>query len=345
MYTGTGNSKPPPPEWKPDLEGEVERMAAWCSLPVHARSNFKKQQAARAKYVELYSKAAAAGVATKRQLTYIERGGAFRVGSKDAMEERKARESKQANDAKSAKTLAFQLEHIRGCSEPGCPLAHPAQHASFTPLLCLFEHDHIDPEEKVDCVTKLTGQLRQDELLKTRVLCLWHHHLRTREQLGHGQIQNPVIHPLAAYKAEVQCQHPCHASMAHASVVVDLQSPSALAFLEVSHVNLGSTVQRTSSGTMKAGLMLQHLQSVPPTAVVHCSFCHALYTLCERATLRTAPLVVHQLGQLRLQYPAFVQHFEQMTAGFDWDAERVRQSDLLRRAALRRKKRKREIDK
>ncbi len=108
-------------------------------------------------------------------------------------------------------------------------------------------------------------------------------------------------------------------------------------FLEVSHVH-----RRSVKGTESDRDRLANL--VDSTAVVHCRFCHKLYTICEFAKLYDTPMCQDQFAKLLVQAPAFVQHFEQSTQGYDWAAERAKLSASKSAACKGKKKRKRTED-
>jgi hypothetical protein len=81
-------------------------------------------------------------------------------------------------------------------------------------------------------------------------------------------------------------------------------------------------------------------------AVIHCVFCHALWTLLEKSRLfpRPAAHSTHeQIVVLQTQCPEFVSHFEATTRGFDWVAEKARSAKKSSETQSRKgKKRKRE---
>jgi len=86
-------------------------------------------------------------------------------------------------------------------------------------------------------------------------------------------------------------------------------------------------------------------------SIVMCHFCRMMTTLCEKAKIFDSPFTMQQFQLLKEQSPAFVSHFEEATAGCDWEAQRTRiqttiSSSMRERTAhvVRRKKRKRHTE-
>lgn len=238
-------------------------------------------------------------------------------------------------DTASRQMMAYQTTHIRGCTSDGCDLAPSDTHE---PLLCLFEHDHVSRESKTASVTALRGNARSIEQAKTQVLCLWHHFTKTRAERGDGSVDTRRHLPhreLGQLKLKTGCQHPLHSSMAYAALIPSTTAdPLMTGFLHVSHIVRGTTVR----GRIRSGN--PHQQKLDDVAngiaVIHCGMCHKLYTLCENAMLSDAPYVQHRYSRLLRQYPAFVQHFDQATAGVDWaDARKRTRARCVAEAAKR----------
>lgn len=287
----------------------------------------------------------AEGTASVHIARFVDRGCRRAYATREDAIAAKKETKRESVHRKSQAILEFRMEHAKGCSVEGCPLAPPAE-GEPPVILSLLEHDHIDRETKVGMVTALNGEARVRELAKTRCVCLWHHFLHTRKQKGYvpagqrtGTGAAPDAKELASWKERVHCQHPLHGSMPYASLVPSVKDdPIMLGFLEVSHVFRGGAHNRDRANEAKRNM--DELRS--GAAVVHCSFCHALWTLAESAHMADTPFAQHQY---RLLAPAFVEHFKEKTAGFDWKAERLRINRRLSEGKIakgRAKKRKRE---
>lgn len=299
----------------------------------HARQKQRTLEAAQA--------AVAAGTASLRTASYATRGGyrhhaTLELGHQISLKENNRRVSEDR--------LQFRLKHATGCVFPGCPLG-PQEGSEV--LFTLLEHGHIDPTKKKGVVTAMKGLAREQELLKTRCLCIWHHcvHVREVRLSSNGKRTVKVADDrrlLQQTKQVNRCEHPLHASMPYASLV-DADHPVYVGFLDISHVRRGLTTTCMRGMTPRAAtaieLLLDHRNE---KASVHCKFCHKLYTLCEDAMLSDAPLTQQQYALLLKKHPAFVQHFHEQTNGFDWAAERQRISTVCAEGQKKGTKRKRE---
>jgi len=340
----------PTPAWmaKRAMKGDSPdaAIAGWKAMTRRRRQRWWKYDSdAKARIAAAVAKVAA-GTADARAANYATRGGYRAHASKEDAAAAREEEGRIAAHRKSQDTLEFRLQHAKGCSVEGCPLAPPKDGEPLVPLR-LLEHDHVDQATKVAKVTTLKGNARAAELEKTQCMCMWHHFLRTREQRGHRPVLDPSAIQrrtkealaVAMWKERVHCEHPLHGSMPYASLVPSASDdPLMYGFLHASHVMRGGL--HNTNFKRRSDTVLSDLAS--GAAVVHCKFCHALWTLAEDAQLADTPLTQHQYGLLP---PAFVEHFKEKTAGFDWEAERIRicartSNGLL--AANRRKKRKRE---
>ena len=112
--------------------------------------------------------------------------------------------------------------------------------------------------------------------------------------------------------------------------------PTAIGFLDVSHVVLGQTPLTGAKYTK----LLRDLES--GDAVVHCKFCHKLYTLCERRHFSDAPLTQYEFALCLKMFPAFVHHFDIATGGFDWVIEKERRGFIHREGIRKREERNKE---
>jgi hypothetical protein len=337
---GTSKYTTPTPTWVERRtskgESEEEALASWLALTpsqrnqrwVHERKKPRLLAAAKAK-VE-------AGIASFRIANHAARGGKKMHDTPEEaataqLESNRLRIHRQSQDR-----LEFRREHAKGCSVEGCPLAPPEEGESPV-ILSLLEHLHVDPKSKVDSVTKLTGEARMEELEKTQCLCLWHAFVRIRESRGFRPFGCGAApgdqRQLTMQKESAHCEHPHHAAMPYASLVPRPDDdPLVHGFLDVSHVLRGGD-HRHASGEDRVAQYFDDIAS--GAAVIHCTFCHALWTLAENAHLSDTPFVQQQY---RLLPVAFVEHFKQKTAGFDWDAERARLGALISKANTGKKK-------
>jgi hypothetical protein len=208
-------------------------------------------------------------------------------------------------------------------------------------FFCLLDFDHRDRSTKVNGVMMLEGAARNIELTKTDCLCLWHHWMHTALQLGWSDAMaqpdmNQVQTELGKFKLERGCQHPLHHSMWYAPLL--LQNPNHASFLEGSHVFRKADIPARGRAPH---LRLLELQS--GASVVHCRFCHRLWTICERVKLEDGRgrVIQASFALLLQRFPSFVQHFEVVTQGFDWDAERIRVRTKMSEASKLRESRKR----
>ncbi len=200
--------------------------------------------------------------------------------------------------------------------------------------MMLLQYDHREDEEKTDCVSSLFGSAREAEVQKTDCKCAWHHFMHTRVQMGYTPdgkycTNTGLKLQLRKRKEKTGCQHPLHKGMPYSSLVPSsCDDPLVYGFLDVSHVRLG----RTASKTHGEAQLLADLDS--GAAVIHCKFCHFLYTVCENAMKFSSAKSQYYFSVLLRKLPAFVQHFDESTAGFDWDLYRSeRQRPRVKRKA------------
>lgn len=313
--------KPPPEYWvtKCTKEGlsDTQISSRWVNeLTKEQRRTCFRMVDRYAATMSAAQQRVANGTADVRTLNYVKNGGKRKHESSEAAEMALQIAKIEAAARRSADLLNFRIQHTAGCSIAGCVFA-PSPFDTPVQLL-LFEYDHREEEQKVAYVTSLSGEVRSEELTKTDCKCLWHHFIHTRDQSGHQPAQERnenAKRDLAAWKERTGCQHPCHSNMAHAELVpAASDDPLMCGFLEVSHVTRG--VQWSSASKLNDLKLGQ--------AVVHCKFCHRLYTLCEDAQMYDTPFTQDQYFLLLKYHPAFVQHFLEVTAGFDWKAELLR---------------------
>lgn len=321
------------------------------------KDSLKKRQATLAGATERVAAAAAAGKRPDtRSATMVSQGG-YRHHATEADAQVAADASlRDANTRVSADLLTFMSKHVVGCCEAGCPLGASAEtkdcdcefaadHPHRVPVglrvgvqapvfHCHLACDHVDPEglvdpamKKVDAVSQLRGEARLLEWLKTRVVCLWHHFLHTRVQMG---LQPVSAMPASLFKQwvqlklEHQCEHPDHGAMPYAGLIPTVAAdPLMHGFLERSELLRGQGAPRSISEAQRAERHLQHVNA--GEAHVHCSFCHALWTLCEDAQLSEAeyiPYTINQFEKLKQAHPTFVEYQRTVSDGFDFKAQR-----------------------
>lgn len=337
----------PPPSWihrglHQGIErSEAEVEAMWDRLSVIERRGVWGNHRGKLKRLAVAKEKIAQGSTDGRLLTLVEQGGYIqhrmtKTWKAQGRAIRSDRLQPIQRQRLSKARLVFRLANAKGCSVEGCPLA-PIE--GDQQILELLEHDHIDETTKRACVSTLASSSREEELAKTRCVCLWHHWLHTREQVGDRPIaekkQNSRLRvALLLWKEMMHCEHPCHDSMPYASLVPQAEEdPLIKGFLEVSHVLRG----RLHETSVKDKDHLKDL--LDGKAVIHCKFCHALWSLCEDSKLHSTPRTTHEMQVLQARHPEVVKHFEEKTAGFDWVAEKAR----ILQQAIDGKKRKKEL--
>ena len=310
----------------------------WDRLSVIERRGVWGNHRGKLKRLAVAKEKIAQGSTDGRLMTLVEQGGYIqhrmtKTWKEQGRSEISDRLQKVHNHRRSNDMLSFRLANAKGCSVEGCPLA-PMEDGQQ--LIELMEHDHIDGTTKRACVSTLRASARDTELAKTRCVCLWHHWLHTREQTGDAPIDKnmgpPLNIALLLWKEMMHCEHPCHDSMPYAPLVSQAEEdPLIKGFLEVSHILRG---RLHGKGTKNKDHLKDLLEG---RAVIHCKFCHTLWSLCEAAKLHNTPRTIHEMGVMQDRHPAFVQHFEEQTKGFDWNAEKTR---ILKKGAEGRRKRK-----
>jgi hypothetical protein len=225
----------------------------------------------------------------------------------------------------SQERLRFRKTHAIGCIRPMCPLAPSSDVLKvgdnvISNLHCLLEFDHRDAASKVNIVSKMSGLQRELEMQKTDCVCVWHHFLHTRHQMGHKGTHAPKFR----YRADVVkwkergCRHPLHASMPYAAIVpTPLEDPLAAGFYDISPTALACGSAHTLLGSLAELSTVDSLEEGFTTIL--CKFCRKLQMMCEKHKLHpNASLSSDQYKVLRIRHPAFVAHFEKSTAGVDW---------------------------
>jgi len=325
----------PPVSWMRHMVDATERTAAWDAATSVQQYNAWTGFNVGAKNLRSAVFAVRNGSTDPRLLTMVRRGGLHPHATES---ERSAAYKSAIVDfgiRQSTELLDFRQRHATGCSVVGCPLAPSGSDV----ILTLLEHDHINRTTKIDSVTQLTGSARVSELAKTRVLCCWHHFAKTRDEHRHMNVsERPCVQlrKLGQRKLDTGCQHPLHSQMPYAQLVPVSGDPLVVGFLEVSHITRGCESKLNQDPSARASAYSADL--ISGRAVVHCKFCHRLYSLCEAARLYTTPLTQHQYGLLLRRYPSFVQYFDIAVSDFDWDACKAR---LVQRQSLAAKNRKR----
>ncbi len=318
----------PPQRWVEEREAEGmtpdDIYHAWASLTYSQRSDQRRLPVLRNNTMVAALQRIAEGEATMRTVLFVQKGGLRHHDTAEKAQAAKRENDREASQRSSADRLSFALANKLGCVEPGCVLSSTGE-SSF---LMLLQHDHRDEEEKIDQVTVLSGVARVLEVAKTDCKCLWHHFVHTRQQRKSAPVceRKGAMQMLSRRKEEVGCQHPLHGSMIYSSLVPSAtDDPLMYGFLDVSHVIRGKTSRQPGDRQLLADLD-------SGTAVVQCKFCHWLYTVCENAKLFFSATSQHHFAVLLRSVPSFVQHFEQTTAGFDWDSYREEQRIVKRKA-------------
>lgn len=307
--------KPPPPHWSPELQGDTARMAVWKTLTNAQRDVVRVAPKFAAKRLEAAKIRLADGTASVRTQLYVERGRNITHESKEAYDAANALSIRAAKVRELENRLASFLEHGLSCTTPNCPVVG-------MPLLCVFDKHHPDPSLKTKNVAALKGKRLLAEIPVTVNTCVWHHFEVTRDQRNMkpaNEARQPEVRMLGLRKQISGCQHPLHATMPYASLVEGDDESRSYAFHEVAHVfrNVKRKLRldpTENNEDLNAGV-----------AVIHCRFCARIWTLCETSKLSPdTPYSKDQFPKLLKFSPAFVQHFEQETDGFDWEAERAR---------------------
>lgn len=317
----------PPPSWRRKVKDPVERLEQWKAATqlqrrgawYMARRVSNLVQTMTARLQENPEDLRARSYLEKRRKIAAYRQAPIVSPSKVIFESVKSSCSRYTLNG-SRELLDFKRKHVLGCTVDGCVMGP----GLMEPIMCLFQHDHVVRETKKHSVTCLRGAAREKELKKTQVLCVWHHWLKTHHERNEYHAAVRRHHPhreLGLYKMRVGCQHPLHASMPYASMVPSAeQERSVVGFLHVSHLTLTTTNQERLEIGDPHSLKLADLKT--GAAAVHCDFCHKLYTLCEQSKQMDAPYTKHEFAKLVRRYPAFVQHFDETTAGHDWMVRR-----------------------
>jgi len=310
----------PPAHWRKWVIGRDERQAEWDKVRNDAkRTQLRTLQLAQAKLD--------AGSTDMRTVNLVANGGFRQSATPEEAKAAQLLSFEKYRIRRSEAVLDFRREHANGCSIAGCPLGTGAAWDSF-PLLALLEHDHVSRATKKGHVTRLGPERRLIELPKTQSLCLWHHYQKTCSEyvrVAARKYPEPTCRgKLRKVKLERGCEHPLHAGMPYASLMANSHPNNETAgFLHVSHSTRGDRLYKMDKDA-RSTILYSDLSN--DKASVCCKFCHALYTLCEGARLYTTPLTQNQFGILLKLSPAFVQHFDVATSGFDWDKERQRMS-------------------
>lgn len=332
--------RPPPPQWNIMLIDPVVRMERWSTLTSRQRNTVKSGIRNRLRTTRETAAAVASGTATAKQITYAANGGPRKWVDRQHATAAVAASMTEYRHRTSADTLAFRLTHSSGCIAEDCVFREGGP-------LCFLQHDHRDRNDKYDMVTssRLTGNptARLAEVKKTDCKCLWHHYLRTREQLRFrvevASFDSHAERDLARLKAVTGCQHPHHHTMPYASMIPSLEvDPGRGSFFQVAHKLRGKPPQRLRGGVRAR----QHLADLMASkAWLFCAFCHATYTVCERSKMSQTPLLQFQYKQISEKFPQMVAFFDEQTHGFDWEAEKQRLHQRMSNA-MKNRKRKRE---
>lgn len=306
MYKYQGRSHPPnpPPDWwRPEITVEAERYLAWLSLESKERKYTRDNYASMQKNRERLRQKVEDGTANLWQRRLWERGFQNRHKTPEAAAKAQAMVQEDSHRRISEETLAYRLKYSSSCSVEGCPLSKPW-------LLCLVWHDHTPTKTATTAWRRASD--REALLGETKCVCLWHHYMNMRGRRNF----KPAVTELSLLKEVTGCQHPLHSKMPFASLVPSAEDdPLMYGFLQVSHRIRKCGPQHTPP------VLLDQLKC--GDAAVHCSFCHAIWSLCENYSLySTAPLTAHEATVLAKDMPEFVANFKYHTAGVDWASMR-----------------------
>lgn len=290
----------------------------------------------KARTLEAVKAKVAAGTANRNQQTFALRGGHRLYGTP---EERAATQKATAlrrrhiqNQYVSEDRLKFRLEHSKGCSVPDCVLG-PVD--GVEPLISLIHHSHLGGMDHGKMhVSTLPPSKKVAALEKTTCLCRWHQFQKNK---GAAETDPGIV---GSWKEITECEHLLHESMPYAKMITSTnEDPSVRGFFDVSHVVLGQAGNKRLGPDEREKRYIADLLS--GAAVVHCKFCHALWTLCEDSMLYDTPLTNHQKTLLATRHPEFVADFEDKTRGFDWKAEKMRLDEVMAEGKLKAKEKKR----
>lgn len=330
--------KPPPPQWCIPLISPAARMKLWSSLGKSDRAHIKHSIQSRNRCIAEAQTAIDAGTATERQRIFIAKGAWRTKRHADATASAAAlRLAKlQHDERQSTSMLQFRLQHSTGCVVDNCPLRSDAP-------LCLLEQDHRDPRDKVDQIARLKGGARLNEVGKTDCKCLWHHFLHTREDRNFQPVDSQrclQMRDLGRLKETAGCQHPCHSGMPYASLVPPAtDDPRMYAFLEVAHHRVGTHGGRSKTHSIRVRRYMEDLGA--GIASIYCAFCHAIYTVCEKAKMCRSPMIQFQFKQIEQMFPAMVEFFHHQTHGVNWVAEREKICNKISLGMIQARSRKR----
>lgn len=257
------------------------------------------------------------GASDIRTLNFVTRKGRRRHKTKRESQLAQERATREYLERKSKSWLDFKEKNANRCSEKGCVIGSTPE----TTFACFLDFDHVDPSTKVERLAVLKGATREAELPKTVVRCLWHHFLHTRDDRRYAPVSERrgfAAPALGTLKEKRGCQHPLHSTMPYAAMI-----PSAdrdllvVGFFGVTRLRLVHKSGRTVS---YHGNLLNAIEA--EEAVIHCNFCHKLYRLCGNAQIHETSTTRQQFLHLKKYHPAFVEHFEKQTAGYNWEAEK-----------------------
>jgi hypothetical protein len=303
------------------IPSSAELHITWTVLGRSKRANIIQWHKQHVEKMKSAASAVAAGTASHRQINWVSNRGVRQYQTPEESERAYRTAQAQGNVRQLAERLEHRSKSVSGCSIVGCPLERCS-------LLALLPSDHRDGEEKKGNVTQMSGETRDREYEKTDAKCWLHHWEHTKVQRGHLAIdkKRKQDRRIAELKRDTGCQHPGHDDMPYASLVLQFApDPLFYSFLEVNHWK--RTAERHSK--YRSGDQLKHLQD--GTAVVHCGFCHRLWTRCELySTALTKPVNLrspyaqHQQDAL-MNLPGnvgkrFFEFFERTTTGVNWAA-------------------------
>ena len=328
------DSQPPPAYWIrktcPTASAE-DAMTRWRLLDGKTRGAEVRQQKRHED-----SMAYRAGKTDSRSLTFLAQGGANR--QHDSAVDRQSWNNKRAVARKSVAWLLFLRQKMLGCSVAGCPLGPVA---GVEPIFALLNWDHL--HDKLEMVYKLSASQWEKEIAKCRVMCLWHHHLVTAQQRGFRTLAELKSSTgtkqctlFAEHKLATGCQHPQHYALPYSSLWI--VHPHLHSFLQRSQILRGVATlpeNKIKQGEQRAAMHLDHCSR--GLAVIHCHFCHALYTRLEAEIANSSPFLRAEVVKIAQRYPEFVREFvtKQSVINFDWKGYAEEAADKISKSKSR----------
>jgi hypothetical protein len=329
-----GFCMPPPSEWLSKRKAEIHKASGmipddgvllheWRNMTSSKRAGQVKAIRQKQRRLERAKAQVDAGTSSVRTQNIVKNSGYRRYDTPEDAAAGYKVSTIEKHVRRSEWWLNYTDSRAPGCSVPGCVLA-------TCNLQSLLQDDHLDETLKVGCTWKLYGAQFEAEILKTVRVCAWHHFLHTRVQLGYHPVDDEVKGStkriIRQMKQEAECQCAGHQLFSFAELIPDAPQDSLrYGFFQVSHIERTSKVGTGISANDKLQQHLEDLESRPPRALLFCTFCHLLWTLCERNTIQLTQgwhLPYTSVQYARLQKTPggteLIQQFSKLTANTDW---------------------------